>query len=252
MEHFRQDHPHLPIIVIEDALSSNAPHIRDLNKHRCHFLLGVKRPDHVHLFEQFDRLEAANQVPVVAEENAKTATTSYYHYVEGLSLNEGNQEIKVNLLVCVVVGEDGTVVEWAWVTDLHLTATNVSRLARGGRTRWRIENETFNMLKNQGYHFEHNYGHGEKNLGVVLMMLMMAAFLIDQVQQKSNDLFNKAWEKKGPKCALWEAMRTLFAAFEVSSMREIYEGIAYGFKRPQLKVLVEQRRAKAACEDDSS
>jgi hypothetical protein len=73
------------------------------------------------------------------------------------------------------------------VTDLHLTATNVSRIARGGRCRWRIENETFNTLKNQGYHFEHNYGHGEKNLGVVLMMLMMAAFLIDQVQQKSND-----------------------------------------------------------------
>jgi hypothetical protein len=28
----------------------------------------------------------------------------------------------------------------------------------GGRARWKIENETFNTLKNQGYQFEHNFG----------------------------------------------------------------------------------------------
>ena len=76
------------------------------------------------------------------------------------------------------------------------------QVARGGRTRWRIENETFNTLKNQGYHFEHNYGHGYKHLAVVFALLMMLAFLIDQVQQKCNPLFQQAWEKKGPKCAL--------------------------------------------------
>jgi hypothetical protein len=252
LEHFRREHPHLGVIVVEDALSSNAPHIRDLKKARCHFLLGVKRPDHVHLFEQFDTLVAANQVGIVEEDNAKTGKTTYYHYVEGLSLNEANQEIQVNLLVALEVDQEGKVVQWAWVTDLALTAKNVSLVALGGRTRWRIENETFNTLKNQGYHFEHNYGHGEKNLCVVLMMLMMAAFLIDQVQQMSNDMFQKAWKKKGPKSALWEAVRNLFAVFEVSSMGEIYEGIANGFKRPQLKSLVEQKQGKAEKELDSS
>ena len=38
------------------------------------------------------------------------------------------------------------------------------------RARWKIENETFNTLKNQGYHFEHNYGHGEQHLSVVFVM----------------------------------------------------------------------------------
>src|ERR1700716_1043133 len=111
---------------------------------------------------------------------------------------------------------------------------------RGGRGRGRIENETFNTLKNQGYHFEHNYGHGEKHLAVVLALLMMAAFLIDQVQQRCNPLFRAAWEKKGPRCALWEAVRHLFASFEVSSMREVYEAIAYGYVRPTLRTLIEQ------------
>ena len=64
---------------------------------------------------------------------------------------------------------------------------------RGGRARWKIENETFNTLKNQGYHFEHNYGHGKKSLSVVLAMVMMLAFLVDQTQQLCCPLFQAAW-----------------------------------------------------------
>ena len=45
-------------------------------------------------------------------------------------------------------------------------------LMRGARVRWKIENETFNTLKNQGYHFEHNLGHGRAHLSTVLMHLM--------------------------------------------------------------------------------
>jgi hypothetical protein len=129
------------------------------------------------------------------------------------------------------------------VTDLTLAADNVRQVARGGRTRWRIENETFNTLKNQGDHFEHNYGHGYQHLAVVFAWLMMLAFLIDQVQQVCNPLFQQAWQKEGTKCALWEAVRHLFASFEVSSMAEIYEGIAFGYRRPTLKALIEPAAA---------
>jgi hypothetical protein len=58
------------------------------------------------------------------------------------------------------------------------------------------------------------------------------------VQQRCNPLFRKAWEKKETKSALWEAVRHLFACFEVSSMAEIYQGIAFGFKRPTLKMFL--------------
>ena len=67
---------------------------------------------------------------------------------------------------------------------------------------------------------------------------MMLAFLIDQVQQRCNPLFRQAWKKKQTKCALWEAVRHLFACFEVGSMAEIYQGIAFGFKRPTLKSVI--------------
>jgi hypothetical protein len=239
LKQFRKGHPHLPIIVTEDALGSNAPHIRDLLDYHVHFILGVKEGDHQYLFEDFDRRVEAEQVEAVHEEDASGAWRSWM-FVNGASINESNQEVVVNLLVYVELDAEGKIHTWAWVTDLTLTADNVKKVARGGRTRWRIENETFNTLKNQGYHFEHNYGHGYEHLGEVFAWLMMLAFLIDQVQQRCNPLFRTAWEKKGSKCALWEAVRHLFASFEVSSMAEIYQGIAFGFERPTLKTLIEQ------------
>lgn len=249
---FRREHPHLPVIITEDGLSSNAPHIRDLEAARCHYILGVKRGDHEYLFEQVGQRLEANEAEFAEEVDAGTGTIRSYAFLEGLSLNEANQEVRVNLLHCVECTAQGEDREWSWVMDLTLSADNMAQGGRGGRARWRIENETFNTLKNQGYHFEHNYGHGENNLCTVFALLMMLAFLIDQVQQKSNPLFRAAWEKKGPKCALWEAMRNLFAEFEVLSMRQIYEAIAYGHERPRLKPLVEQAAAAEGETPDTS
>ena len=51
----------------------------------------------------------------------------------------------------------------------------------------KIENETFNTLKSQGYELEHNFGHGhQQHLATVLMLL---AFLIDQLQELYFPLF---------------------------------------------------------------
>jgi Transposase DDE domain len=244
LELFRKDHPHLPIIVIEDALSPNAPHIRDLRDNHAHFILGVKEGDHKYLFEQYQQLVEAEQVGVVYEEDASGAHRTWT-FVNGVSINESNQEVLVNLLEYVELDADGVTHVWAWVTDLTLTTDNVKKVACGGRARWRIENETYNTLKNQGYHFEHNYGHGYQHLAEVFALLMMLAFLIDQVQQKCNPLFQKAWEKKGSKSGLWEAVRHLFASFEVASMAEIYQAIAFGFKRPTLKMLITQGSARS-------
>ena len=106
------------------------------------------------------------------------------------------------------------------------------RLMQGGRARWKIENETFNTLKNQGYNFEHNYGHGEQNLSVVFATLMMLAFLVDQVQQLCCALFRAVWAKLGSKRLLWERMRALFYDYAFASMRQLLEALFYGLKKP--------------------
>ena len=104
---------------------------------------------------------------------------------------------------------------------------------RGGRARWKIENETFNTLKNQGYHLEHNYGHGEQNLSVVLALLMMLAFLVDQTQQLCCPLFQAAWAKLHSKRALWEEIRTFFRMCVFQSMAALLAAVAGGIVRQQ-------------------
>lgn len=235
---FRQDHPDLNVVVTEDGLSSNAPHIRDLMAADVRFLLGVKPGDHKHLFDRLGEMLEAGDVTTVEEVDGKTGVIRSYVIAKDVAINEANADVRVTVVHYLETDAKGQCKQWTWVTDLDVTAGNVREVVRAGRARWRIENETFNTLKNQGYHFEHNYGHGEENLSVVLAMLMMLAFLVDQVQQKCDPLFQAARKKEGPKCALWEAMRHLFASFEVGSMREIYEAIAYGYARPMLRDLV--------------
>ena len=57
-EKLRQDHPRLPLIITEDGLSSNAPHIRELIRHKLRFILTAKESDHTYLFA---RVRAAQQ-----------------------------------------------------------------------------------------------------------------------------------------------------------------------------------------------
>jgi hypothetical protein len=248
---FREDHPELPVIVIEDGLSSNAPHVRDLQKAKCRFILVAKATDHAHLFEHVCRRQEQNAFEFLEDVEAQTGVVRGYLWITDVPLNESNEDVKITFLHLLETHPDGTKQEWTWVTDLTVGAGNVRHLARAARARWRIENETFNTLKNQGYQFEHNFGHGEKNLSVVLAHLMLLAFLFDQVQQRCNPLFQAALAQKGARTALWEQVRHLFASFEVASMGEVYRAIAVGFRRPQLSDLIASEPGPTTSDDTS-
>jgi len=108
---------------------------------------------------------------------------------------------------------------------------------RGGRARWKIENETFNTLKNQGYNLGHNYGLGEKHLAEVFAMLMMLAFLVDQIQQLCSHLFQLVWKKLESKKLLWESIRSYLKSFLFESMAMLYKALLYGIKVQSPKIL---------------
>ena len=138
--------------------------------------------------------------------------------------------MRVNFIEYWEMGGD-QVQHFSWVTDLRVSTRNVYKLMRGGRARWKIENETFNTLKNQGDNFEHNDGHGEQHLSVVCALRMMLAFLVDQSQQLCCALFRAVWAKLGSKRLLWERLRALFYDYLLESMRELLEALWYGFVR---------------------
>jgi hypothetical protein len=112
---------------------------------------------------------------------------------------------------------------------LELRAKTVERVMRAGRGRWKIENETFNTLKNQGYHFEHNYGHGYLNLATVLALLMLLAFTVDQIQQHCWKLFQQVRADLRTKAKLWDSLRSLFKVLRFPTMTALYWHMAYQY-----------------------
>src|SRR3989449_8461930 len=177
----RQDHPHLKFIITEDALSSNAPHIETLHDSGCHSILGVKEGDHAYLFEHVQAAERAERVTYYERHDRAAGVVHRFRFVNDMALNASRADVQVNFIEYWEIGPD-QVQHFSWVTDLRVTQRNVYQRMRGGRARWKIENETFNTLKNQGDNFEHNYGHGEQHLSVVFAMLMMLAFVVEQTQ----------------------------------------------------------------------
>ena len=224
-EQLRRDRPHLPLIITEDAPSSNAPHIEELIKHDLHYILGVKEGDHAYLFEQ-----VAHQRRQTTEVEIKgSGVTHQFRFINQIGLNQSNPDLRVNFVEYWEVS-NGKIQHFSWITDFRVTRANVFQIMRGGRARWKIENETFNTLKNQGYHFEHNFGHGEKNLSVVFALLMMLAFLVDQTQQVACRLFQAVLNKIGCRTRLWEDIRSLFHTLPFDSMESIYRALLHGFK----------------------
>src|SRR5262245_50242684 len=227
----RQDHPHLQFIVTEDSLSSNAPHIETLHAYGLRYLLGVKEGDHAYLFQQVQAAEHAGGVTYYERHDRAAGVVHRFRFVNDVPLNASNSNVRVNFLEYWERGTD-KVQHFSWVTDVRVSTRNVYHLMRGGRARWKIENETFNTLKNQGYNFEHNYGHGTQHLSVVFAILMMLAFLVDQAQQLCCALFQAVWAKLGSKRLLWERMRALFYTYALASMCQLFEALWYGLQKP--------------------
>jgi hypothetical protein len=233
-EQLRQDHPDLPLIVTEDGLSSNAPHIRELEKHNLHYILGVKEGDHPFLFEQVAAAQQAGQTTEL--EFHGIGVKHQFRFLNQVPLNESNQEVLVDFVEYWEITDKKTQ-HFCWITDLTVTSKNVFQIMRGGRARWKIENETFNTLKNQGYHFEHNFGHGQRNLSVVFALLMMLAFLVDQALALACRLFQMVLNKEGSRRSLWDHVRALFYSLPFDCLEDIYRALLYGYRVEGLVIL---------------
>lgn len=218
-------YPRVPLLLVEDALYANAPHVRQISGYGWKYILNVKPDGHKKLFKQFESRRASGQIRerVVVDGDG---VEHYYAWTNQLWMGESDPELKVNFLLYEERRKGREVRRWTWITNLGLNARSVEKVEKGGRARWKIENETFNTLKNQGYNFEHNYGHGYRNLASVLAVLMMTAFLVDQIQQGFDGVFRQLRKGLGSKHKLWEMIRSAFRLIEFEKMEQLYFHLA--------------------------
>jgi hypothetical protein len=194
-------------IYLGDDLNSRQPICQAVLDQRAHFIFVCKPSSHLLIAEYIRGVDLETY-----EETHKRGKTRFiyrYRWIHNVPLRDGNDALQVNWFDIEIRRADNGKVTYhnSFITDLPIDANNIVELAACGRARWKIENETFNVLKTKGYNLEHNFGHGQQNLAAILVTLNLLAFAIHTACDIAEDL--------------WCAARDTF-----SSRRQFFAGLA--------------------------
>jgi len=168
------------ITILGDDLYATQPICEVLSEQRLPFILVCKPDSHATLYAHLAARtlgKALHQVTQVIHSTAGV-THATYRYASHLPLRAGPDALYVNWCELTLTDATGTqLYHNAFVTQFPLTAKTVASIVQAGRTRWKVENENNNTLKHQGYHLEHNFGHGTQHLAALLATFNLLAFL---------------------------------------------------------------------------
>jgi hypothetical protein len=210
IKHLKRDHPRLGIIVVGDGLFSKAPMIDAVLREKMNFLFVAKPDDHTYTMEW---IAAYDDLPRVTATDIKGRKHTYT-YINQVPLNGKEDAPRVNYIHYELTNGSGKVTyKNSWVTSIEINDSNVIRLAKGGRCHWKIENECFNTLKNQGYNLKHNFGHGKQHLCHTMYLLTMLAFYFHQIFELSDPAYQLCRRSLVSKRHLWETFRVLIRYF---------------------------------------
>lgn len=166
-------------IILGDDLFSREPFCRQLQDSSFHFIFVCKPDSHKTLYDWIGLY--GDEVPTfsIKKWNGHFHEESTYRYMNQVPIKDGDDPLAVNWLEIEITRTDTGQVLYrnSFVTDDPLDRDNVPLIATAGRARWKVENENTNVLKNKGYHLEHNFGHGEQLLSTTLLTLNLLAFL---------------------------------------------------------------------------
>src|SRR3954463_404163 len=178
------------------------------------YLTGIDLPEHV------ERVKRGKQ-----------RFTHRYRWLCEVPLRGDAEALTVNWLQIEILDAAGAVpYRNSFVTDLPVDASSVAELAACGRARWKIENESFNVLKTGGYHLEHNFGHGTAHLSALLACLNLLAFAIHTVCDQAEGAWRKARTTLGPRVRFFQNLQALTSYLVFSSWTELLHTLA--FARP--------------------
>jgi hypothetical protein len=176
-----------------DDLFCHQPLCQQIAEQGQFFVCVCKAESHSTLYDWLKMLDKAGAIGTHSQRrwNGKFGEIWTYRFVNEVPLRAGPGALMVNWFEMTITHEQTgeSLYHNAFVTNHVITAQAVEALGRVGRARWKIENEHNNVLKNRGYHFEHNFGHGQQHLSSVLCSLNLLAFLTHTVLQLLDPLY---------------------------------------------------------------
>ena len=156
-----------------------------------------------------------------------------YRWLNDVPLRDGSDALKVNWFEITIIDPAGkTTYRNSFVTSLAVGPDSIVELAACGRARWKIENETFNVLKNNGYNLEHSFGHGKQNLAAILVSLNLLAFAIHTVCDIADELWRAARDKLGPRYNFFGKLAGITAFLVFPSWEDLLLTLAFAKPPP--------------------
>jgi hypothetical protein len=218
----RYEHPQMALIVVGDDLYAHVPFIEQLQQLRQRYVLVAKPSSHPTLMAAVAAAEGTEQSQSGqwTEGSGARQRTYTYRFVRQLplALQSGVRVTYVEIWEHAAGGE--LLYHNSWITDLDVDAANVAVVVQIGRTRWKIENEQFNVHKNHGYELTHNYGHGQQTLSMVFYLLNLLAYVAHVVLALGHRLYQRCRAQESRR-ELWNALRTLVNTMRVESWEHL-------------------------------
>ena len=222
---------HLRPVFLGDDLFACQPVAEAIQAAGGNFILTCKPSSHKTVTEYLSgaKLEEHRQTALKRGKR----TTTVYRWLRDVPLRDSADALKVNWFSIEILNDKGRrTYHNSFVTDLAVTAGNVAELAACGRARWKIENETFNVLKCGGYNLEHNFGHGKDTLASVLVVLNLLAFAYHTVASLAVLAWRDAVAAKGARYRFFEHLRTITAYIVFKDWPHLLRSIAEAAIRP--------------------
>jgi len=174
------------------------------------FLLTAKPASHKALYDFMQGAEF-DEHAVTQRTNGKRLTYRF-RWFEGAPLRDAHDAVLVNWIGVTITDAKGHVTyDNAFVTSLPVTRDTVAEIVACTRARWKIENESFNVLKSNGYHLEHNLGHGKQNLAMMFAAMNLLAFALHTICDALEQLWINARTAKRARTRFFEHIRTITA-----------------------------------------
>ena len=218
-------------IYLGDDLFSRQPLCQAVLDAGGHFIFVCKPASHPLIQEYVTGAEVARLEQTVRR--GKQRFTHRYRWLRDVPLRDGRDALTVNWFDIEIINAKGeTTYRNSFVTDLSVSPDTVIELATCGRARWKIENETFNVLKNKGYNLEHSFGHGKQNLSAILVSLNLLAFAMHTVCDIGDELWRAARAKLGPRYNFFSKLAAITTYLIFSSWEDLLLTLAFAKPPP--------------------
>jgi hypothetical protein len=217
---------HLRPVFVGDDLFSCQPIAAAIQREGGNFILTCKPTLHqtVEDYLYGARLEEHR---VVRVERGKR-TTAIYRWLAGVPLRGTEDALAVSWFSVELLNAAGKRTYFnSFLTDLTVAAESVAQLAACGRARWKIENETFNVLKTGDDHLKHNFGHGKDTLAAVLVTLNLLAFAFHAAAALAMPAWREAMEARRAAYRFFEHLRTIVAYVVFETWHHLLHSIAH-------------------------